>query len=69
MSKNCTPTEPGYYWATHRQFGWRAIVEIGVNGFKHMRAFTPRFSSSSFDIGEFHEYSARLVDPKKGAKP
>jgi hypothetical protein len=53
----------GYYWATHRRYGWRAVVLIGKDGFKHTRAFTAR-SSSSFNVEEFTDFKGPLRERK-----
>lgn len=66
--KTCIPAEPGYYWATSKRWGWRAIVLISKNGHGHTRAFEHRFKSS-FDTCEFDDYSARIADPRECAEP
>lgn len=39
----CIPSELGYYWATDTVNGKRQVVELGLDGFKHLRVFTTRY--------------------------
>ena len=63
IEQECAPTIEGYYWATHREFKWRAIVQIRKNGFGHLRAFAGL--SSSFDVTAFVEWSEKICDPRR----
>jgi hypothetical protein len=57
----CTPTASGYYWATHRKYGWRRVVLIELNGHRHLRAFAHRMSGS-FGLEEFKDYRGPLTE-------
>lgn len=61
----CIPIADGYYWATHRKYGWRAIVMLRPNGQSHRRAFAAGRAHSTFDVCEFHQWSRQLRDPLK----
>jgi len=63
-SCDCVPTQLGFYWATHRKWGWRKIVEVGMDGRKVVRVFVPRFSAS-VGIEEFTDYSGPIKERKK----
>lgn len=62
---DCAPTGPGYYWATHRKYGWRRVVLLEVNGFRHLRVFVHRMSGS-FGTEEFKDYSPPIRDAADG---
>ena len=56
----CVPSQLGYYWATDR-WGHRLIVLLGLDGFKHVRAFTHR-SSSSRNPQDFTHYQGPIQE-------
>jgi len=60
--RDCPPTRHGVYFASHRHYGWRSVVEVGPNGHKHTRVYVARFSSS-FGIEEFTDWMGPLSDP------
>jgi hypothetical protein len=61
------PEIAGCHFATHREYGWRSLVQIGRDGIGHLRAYTPR-GSSSFDPSAFKDYSRRITDPAERRK-
>jgi len=56
------PTAPGYYWATARAYGWRALVLLRRNGRGHMRVYPPAISSS-MGLEEFRNYNGPVTEP------
>ena len=60
---DCTPTVEGYYFATHRKYGWRCVVQFTKNGLGNMRLFACRISRG-MGLEEFTDYVGPLIDPK-----
>lgn len=61
---DCVPAALGYYWATHRAWGRRVIVQIAKDGFGHVRAYVHRYGSSSYSPCDFKDYSKAIVERK-----
>lgn len=64
LHPSTTPGELGFYWATHRRYGWRTVVELGRNGHGQVRVFCCR-QSGTFDVIDFQDWYGPLQDTKE----
>ena len=58
----------GFYWATHKKYGWRRIICIGRDGFNHTRAWPPGISAGSFNVEEFKDLNGPLIEGKRNKR-
>ena len=61
--KNPVPSEPGYYWAKHRVFGNRVIVQFD-GGTVYLSGM-----STTFPAVDFADWSGPITDPQPPAAP